>query len=46
MAELLADAASGKLSAHVHGVYPLADYVEALGVIARREALGKVILKL
>jgi NADPH2:quinone reductase len=46
MAELLADAASGAISAHVHAVYPLASYVEALGVIARREALGKVILKI
>jgi NADPH2:quinone reductase len=46
MAELLADAASGAISAHVHGVYPLESYVEALGVIARREALGKVILKM
>jgi NADPH2:quinone reductase len=45
MAELLADAASGAISAHVHGVYPLESYVEALGIIARREALGKVILK-
>jgi NADPH:quinone reductase len=46
MAELLADAASGAISAHVHGVYPLEAYVEALGTIARREALGKVILRL
>ena len=46
MAELLADAASGAISAHVHGVYPLESYVEALGIIARREALGKVILRL
>jgi NADPH:quinone reductase len=46
MVELLADAASGAISAHVHAVYPLASYVEALGVIARREALGKVVLKL
>jgi NADPH2:quinone reductase len=46
MAELLADATSGAISAHVHAVYPLEAYVEALGVIARREALGKVILRL
>jgi NADPH:quinone reductase len=46
MAELLKDAASGAISAHVHGVYPLEDYREAFGAIARREAVGKVILKL
>ncbi|HLH51212.1 MAG TPA: NADPH:quinone oxidoreductase family protein [Roseiarcus sp.] len=46
MAELLADAASGAISAHVHAVYPLDSYLEAFGAIARREALGKVILKL
>jgi NADPH:quinone reductase len=46
MAELLRDAASGALSAHVHGVYPLESYLEAFGLIARREAIGKVILSL
>jgi len=46
MAELLADAASGAISAHVHAVYPLESYLDAFGAIARREALGKVILKL
>ena len=46
MAELLADAASGAISAHVHAVYPLEDFLDAFGAIARREALGKVILKL
>jgi NADPH:quinone reductase len=46
MAELLRDAASGALSAHVHGVYPLDSYLEAFGLIARREAIGKVILSL
>jgi len=46
MAELLEDAASGAISAHVHAVYPLESYVEALGAIARREALGKVILRI
>ncbi|HXW20312.1 MAG TPA: NADPH:quinone oxidoreductase family protein [Roseiarcus sp.] len=46
MAQLLEDAASGAISAHVHGVYPLKDYREAFAAIARREAVGKVILKL
>ncbi len=46
MAELLADAASGAISAHVHAVYPLESFRDAFGAIARREALGKVILKL
>jgi NADPH:quinone reductase len=46
MAELLRDAASGALSAHVHGVFPLESFLEAFGLIARREAIGKVILRL
>jgi NADPH2:quinone reductase len=46
MAELLSDAASGAISAHVHAVHPLEDFLDAFGAIARREALGKVILKL
>ena len=45
MAELIADAASGAISAHVHAIYPLESFVEALGAIARREALGKVLLR-
>jgi NADPH2:quinone reductase len=46
MAELLDYAASGAISAHVHATYPLESFVEALGTIARREALGKVLLKM
>ncbi len=45
-ADLLEWAAEGKLSAHIHAVYPLEDAVEALGVLERREAMGKVLLKL
>lgn len=45
MARLVAWAAEGKLSAHVHAVYPLAETAAALGVIARREAKGKVIVR-
>jgi NADPH:quinone reductase len=46
MSELLGYAASGAISAHVHAAYPLASFVEAMGTIARREALGKVLLKM
>ena len=44
-AQLLAWAAEGKLTVKVHGVYPLDAYEEALGILKRREASGKVILK-
>jgi NADPH2:quinone reductase len=33
------------LSAHVHHVFPLAETAAALGVLARREAKGKVLVK-
>jgi NADPH:quinone reductase len=46
MAELLSYAASGAISAHVHAAYPLESFREAFGAIARREALGKVLLKM
>lgn len=46
MAELVEDAASGAISAHVHAVYPLDAFIEAFGTIARREALGKVLLRM
>ena len=46
MAELLSHAASGAISAHVHAAYPLESFVEAFATIARREALGKVLLKM
>ncbi|MBV8427079.1 MAG: NADPH:quinone oxidoreductase family protein [Hyphomicrobiales bacterium] len=35
----------GKLSAHAHGVFPLSQTAAALGVLARREAQGKVLVK-
>ncbi|GJE26689.1 NADPH:quinone oxidoreductase family protein [Methylobacterium organophilum] len=44
-AQLVAWAAEGKLRATVHGVLPLADYAEALGLLTRREAVGKVLLR-
>ena len=45
-AQLLAWVAQGRLTAKVHGVYPLADYAEALGILKRREAVGKVLLRM
>ena len=43
--QLLAWVAEGKLTAKVHGVYPLDEYREAFGVLIRREAVGKVLLR-
>jgi NADPH2:quinone reductase len=37
--------AQGKLSAHVHAVYPLADIVAALKAIADRKVMGKIVLR-
>jgi len=36
--------AKGELNPHVHGTYGLSDTAEAIKVIARREALGKVVI--
>ena len=44
-AELLRWCAEGKLSAHVHAAYPLADAAQALKDIAARKVMGKVVLK-
>lgn len=44
--QLLAWVAEGRLTAKVHGVYSLADYGEALGILKRREAVGKVLLRM
>ena len=46
MVQIAAWVAEGKLSAHVHAVLPLARAAEALGLLVRREALGKVVLAL
>ena len=43
--QLLAWAAEGQLKTSVHGVLPLAEYEEALGILKRREARGKVLLR-
>jgi NADPH:quinone reductase len=45
MADLLRWCAEGKLSAHIHATYPLADATRALGDIAGRKVMGKVVLK-
>ena len=37
--------ADGRLRPHVHGTYPLERIVEAIGVLERREATGKVVLR-
>jgi NADPH2:quinone reductase len=44
-AELLRWCADGRLSAHVHATYPLAEAARALGDIAGRKVMGKVVLK-
>jgi NADPH2:quinone reductase len=43
--QLLAWVADGKLSSHVHAVYPLNQAAVALKAIAAREVMGKVILR-
>lgn len=35
----------GKLKPHVHGVYPLDKTSDAIGAIARREVMGKLVVK-
>ena len=45
MADLVRWCAEGKLSAHVHAVYPLAETAQALNDIAARKVMGKVVLK-
>jgi len=45
-AEILDWAMQGKLSTHVHAVYPLAEAAAALKAIAARKVMGKVILRM
>jgi NADPH2:quinone reductase len=45
MAELARWCAAGKISGHVHAVYPLSEAVTALKAIASRQVMGKVILR-
>jgi NADPH2:quinone reductase len=37
--------AEGKLSAHVHAAYPLAETARALNALSDRQAMGKIILR-
>jgi NADPH:quinone reductase len=45
MAQIVAWCAEGKLSSHVHAIYPLADTAQALKDIAARRIMGKAILR-
>jgi NADPH2:quinone reductase len=45
MTEIVKWCAQGKLSAHVHAVYPLAEIVTALKTIADRKVMGKIVLR-
>ncbi len=45
MTQILAWCAQGKLSSHVHAVYPLEQAPAALKAIAARQVMGKVILR-
>ena len=45
LAEILQWCAQGKLSAHIHEVYPLDDVAQALRALADRKAMGKIVLK-
>jgi NADPH2:quinone reductase len=45
LAQIMQWCAQGKLSAHVHEVFPLERIAEALRALSDREAMGKVILK-
>ena len=44
MVQVLDWIAAGKLSPRIHGTYPLMEIREAIGVLDRREAVGKVVL--
>ena len=46
MIEVLDWVAAGKLAPRIHATYPLAQIREAIGVLDRREATGKVVLTL
>jgi NADPH2:quinone reductase len=45
MADIVRWAGEGKLSGHVHDVYPLADAARALQDIAERKVMGKAVLR-
>ncbi len=45
LTEIVSWCAQGKLSAHVHAVYPLAETAAALKAIADRKVMGKIVLR-
>jgi len=45
MADIARWCAEGKLSAHVHAIYPLAEAPAALKAIAERKVMGKIVLR-
>jgi NADPH2:quinone reductase len=45
MMQILAWCAQGKLSAHVHAVYPLGEGPAALKALAARQVMGKLVLR-
>ncbi len=45
MANVLSWVASGKLAPRIHAVYPLEQISEAIAVLDRREAVGKVVVR-
>jgi NADPH2:quinone reductase len=45
MRELMDWTAAGKLSAHIHKVYPLAETTQAMKAITSRAVMGKIVLK-
>jgi NADPH:quinone reductase-like Zn-dependent oxidoreductase len=46
MEAIIALAARGAVSAHVHAALPMEEFRAALSLIERREAQGKVLLRL
>jgi NADPH2:quinone reductase len=45
LAELARWCAAGRLSCHVHAVYPLAEMAQALKALTERKVMGKVVVK-
>ena len=45
MADIVRWCAEGKLSAHVHAVYPLSETAAALAAISNRSVMGKIVLR-
>jgi NADPH2:quinone reductase len=45
MTDIVGWCAEGKLTAHVHAVYPLSETAAALKAIAGRKVMGKILLR-